>query len=139
MANIAIPEGALSGGLDPQAPASGTAFESVSRSTAPRGCVIGVPRDAEGMIVVLDVTAATSANTATVTISGVDRASGKIWTILASAAKTSPTTTVLRVSPNITASANLIAQDLIPAEVQIDVAHSDGNPITYSVSVHFCS
>lgn len=139
MANIANPAGALSGGLDAEAPSSGTAFESASRSAAPTGCVIGVPKGATELAVVLDVTAATAANTATVTISGCDRTSGKIWTILASAAKTSATTTVLRVSPNITASANLIAQDVLPSEIQIDVAHSDGQPITYSVGVHFAA
>lgn len=115
--------------------ASGTAFESVARSAAPLGAIFGT-QQAGALVVVLDVTANTGGNTATLTISGVDRASNKIWTILASAAKT-VSTTVLRVSPQITASANLIAQDIIPSEIQIDVAHSDGNPITYSVGVHF--
>lgn len=123
--------------LDPVAPSSGTAFESKPRTASPTGVIIGVPKGSDALAVVLDVTAVT-ANTATLTISGVDRAGNKLWTILASAAK-AVSTTVLRVSPNITASANLIAQDVLPSEIQIDVANSDSGSITYSVGVHFAA
>jgi hypothetical protein len=126
------------GGVAPDAPASGTAFESVARTAAPPSAIFSTPRGAQNLAVVLDVTANTGGNTATLTISGVDRSGNKLWTILASAAKT-VSTTVLRVSPNITASANLIAQDVVPSEIQIDVAHSDGAAITYSVGVHFAA
>src|SRR5713101_4570017 len=116
--------------------ASGSAFASAARSASPTSVLFGT-QQAGALVVLLDVTADTGGNTVTVTISGVDRASNKVWTILASAAKGVGTTTVLRVSPQITASANLIAQDIIPSEVQISVVHSDANPITYSVGVHF--
>lgn len=124
--------------LDPVAPSSGTAFESIARTASPKGVIIGVPKGSDALVVVLDVTANTAGNTATLTVSGVDRAGNKLWTILASAAKT-VSTTVLRVSPNITASANLIAQDVLPSEIQIDVANSDTASITYSVGVHFAA
>ncbi len=61
------------------------------------------------------------------------------WLILAGAAKSKGTTTVLRVSPNITAAANTIAQDVLPSEVLILPVHSDSAAIVYSVGVHFAA
>ncbi len=70
---------------------------------------------------------------------GLDVVRGGAPTLLASAAKASATTTVLRVSPHLTVAANTIAKDVIPAEVVITVAHSDTAAITYSVGVHFAA
>src|SRR5689334_15847914 len=67
-------------------------------------------------IVVIDITAIDGSGTPsmTFTVEGKDPISGKYYTILASAAKTATGTTVMRIDPNITASANLIAQDVMP-------------------------
>ena len=71
----------------------------------------------------------------TVTIKGVvPAAQSTTYTILASAAINTNTLTILRVSPHLTASANAIAKEIVPALFQIDVAVADANPATYSVS-----
>jgi hypothetical protein len=64
-------------------------------------------------VMVVDVTAIT-AGSATFTLQGKDPHSGKYHTILASAAATTIQTIVMRVDPAMSASANLIAADLIP-------------------------
>lgn len=89
------------------------------------------------LIVVLDITAVTGTPAIVVTIQGVDKVSGKKWTILASASKAAAATTVLRVSPNITASANLIAQDIIPPDLNIHVVDSgSGDTATYTIAAY---
>lgn len=69
----------------------------------------------DGLKLVIDITAITGTTpTLTVTIQGKDTASGKYYTILASAALSSVSTTVLTVFPGITASANVAANDILP-------------------------
>lgn len=120
-------------------PASGTAFSSVARTATPAPAIFSAPEDTDGLIVVIDVTAVSGSSSVVFTIEGVDRASGKTWVILASAAKVASATTVLRVSPNIAASANLIAQDMVPSEFIIRAAHGTADSTTYSVGVHTTS
>jgi hypothetical protein len=48
------------------------------------------------------------------TIQGKDPVSGQVYTILASAALTASSFTVLRVYPNLTTAANLVANDILP-------------------------
>lgn len=69
----------------------------------------------------------------TVTIKGVDPLSGKTYTILASAALASVATTILKVYPALTAASNTVANDILPANWQINVSHNDTQPITYSI------
>ncbi len=126
-------------GLDTVAPSSATAFESKSRTAAPTGVIIAVPKGASEMALVLNVTDDTASNTVHADIWGVDRAGNTTWLILAGAAKSKGTTTVLRVSPNITAATNTIAQDVLPSEVLILPVHSDSAAIVYSVGVHFAA
>ena len=68
------------------------------------------------------------------TILSVDPFSGTTRTILASAAVTGTGDTFLRVSPSIAASANAVAQDVIPAFFTITAVHGDADSITYSVA-----
>lgn len=72
---------------------------------------------------VIDITVP-NGGTLTVTIVGIDPASGKVYTILASAGLVAGATTVLRVGPALTAAANLVANDFIPLlwGVQVVVA-----------------
>lgn len=86
-----------------------------------------------GGLFVIDVTAATSTPSVVFTIQGVEPLSGNVWTILASAAITSTGTTVLRVHPSLTASANTIAKDMLPQAININCSHADTDSITYSV------
>lgn len=89
---------------------------------------------ARGIRVVLDITVDTGGlGSVTVAINGKDPASGKYYNLLTSASKSAVATTVLVVYPTITASANLIAQDVLPQTFQITVTHGDANPLTYSV------
>lgn len=109
---------------------------SASRTATPNTYEIqGIDRYT-GLVVVVDVTAVTSTPSITVAIQGVDRLSGKTWTILTSAAITATGTTVLKVRPDITASANLAASDVLPPFTRIAVTHGNSNAITYSVAAY---
>jgi hypothetical protein len=89
---------------------------------------------ARALTVVIDVTAVTSTPSTTFTIQGIDRTSGKTWTILASTALASTGTVVLRVAPGITASANVSANDVVPPLIRIVASHGNANSMTYSVA-----
>jgi len=82
----------------------------------------------------IDVTA-WSAGSLTVTIQGKDPTSGKLYTILASAALVATGTVVLRVGSGLTAAANLVANDVLPKEIVIDFNHADATSITYSAGL----
>lgn len=70
--------------------------------------------NASGLQLTIDITAVGGTPTLTVTIQGKDTASGKYYTLLASAALSSVATTVLRVFPGAPATANVSANDLLP-------------------------
>jgi hypothetical protein len=89
--------------------------------------------NARGILIFVDVTAVPGVDTITVTLQGKDPASGKYYTILASAAIVATGTVVLRVYPGLTAAANLVASDLLPRTWRIIVTHSAGTNFTYSV------
>lgn len=86
--------------------------------------------------IIIDCTAASATPSVVFTFQGWDSVSGKKWTILASAAITGTGTTILRVAPELTASANLIAKDVVPNGFSFTVVHADSDSITYSLSVH---
>lgn len=67
-----------------------------------------------GLHLIIDITAVGGTPTLTVTIEGKDPTSGKYYTILASAALSSVATTILRVYPGLTASANVTVNDVLP-------------------------
>lgn len=83
---------------------------------------------------VIDITEFT-AGSLTVTIQGFDPASGKKYTILASAALAAVATTVLKVGPALTAAANLVANDALPHEINVFFDHADATSITYSAGL----
>jgi hypothetical protein len=89
--------------------------------------------NARGIQVVIDVTAVTATPAITVTIQGKDAASGKYYTILASTAIATVTTTVLRVYPGGVVAANASANDVIPRTFAIDCVHGDADSATYTV------
>ena len=73
-----------------------------------------------GIKIVVDVTAITGTTpTLTVTLQGKDTASGKYYTILASAALTAAGTTVLTVFPGLVAAANVTANDVLPRTYRV--------------------
>lgn len=110
-----------------------TVLASTARTATPTVDTFQSP-DADSLIVVIDVTAATSTPSVVFTIKGYDPLSAKTWDILASAAITGTGTTVLRVSPYLTAANNTIAKDIVPAVWTLTAVHGDTDSITYSVA-----
>lgn len=82
--------------------------------------------------VTVDMTAV-GTGSITMTIEGRDPASGKYYTILASAAIVTNVTNVYKVGPSLTAAANAVANDVIPTIWRITVTANNANPATYSV------
>lgn len=89
-----------------------------------------------GVEVVIDMTAVPGVDTVTFTIEGKDPASGKYYTLLASAAIVAVSTVVLRVYPGLTAAANLVASDVVPRTWRVKATHSAASNFTYSVGAH---
>ena len=86
-----------------------------------------------GIKVVVDITVnAGGLGATTVTIEGKDKASGKYYTLLASAALSAIATTVLTVFPKATAVANLTANDALPDVYRIRCT-GNGNPMTFTI------
>lgn len=74
--------------------------------------------------------------TLTVTVKGVDPASGEAYTILASTALAAEAFTVLRIFPGATASNNLAVNDILPPTWRIDTTIGGTTPeVTATVSV----
>jgi hypothetical protein len=112
-----------------------TVLPSAARTATPTDTNEYFVGKARGVTVVIDVTAVTSTPSTTVTIQGVDRVSGKTWTILASAAIATVSTVILRVAPGLPAAANVTANDLVPPVIRVVASHNNANSMTYSVSV----
>lgn len=83
--------------------------------------------------IVIDVTAASATPSVVCTVQGKDAQSSQYYTILASAAITGVSTTVLRVGPALTAAANTIANDFLPRTWRVNCVHGDSDSITYSI------
>lgn len=92
-------------------------------------------RGRTGLILVSDVTADGGAFSQTITILGVDPASGKTWPILAGAAQASVSTQVLQVAPGVVAVTDLVANVLLPATVRVQITHTDATTITRTVAL----
>lgn len=89
-----------------------------------------------GAHIIIDVTAASDTPSVVFTVQGKDPVGGKYYTILASAAITGIGTTVLRVFPDATASANVAANDYLPLTWRVIATHADTDSITYSVGAN---
>lgn len=107
-------------------------FASAAR-TATTSATISV-ESCEGLFFI-NVTAASATPSVVFTIAGLSPNGSAAYTILESAAITGTGLTVLRVSPQLTAAANTIAKDLLPAALKITATHADADSITYSM--HF--
>lgn len=84
---------------------------------------------ARGLKVIVDITAITGTTpTLTVTIQGKDPTSGKYYTLLASAALSTVSTTVLTVYPALTAAANVTANDVLPKTWRVITAIGGTTP-----------
>lgn len=86
-----------------------------------------------GGLFFINVTAAAATPSVVFTIKGHDPISDTAYDILASAAITGVGMTVLRIHPDLTAAANTIAKDILPAAISVLATHADTDSITYSV------
>ena len=111
-----------------------TPFPSVARTAS--STVDVVVEDAASLVLVIDVTVDDALASVVFNIDGLDELSGKAWTLLDSAAIAATGTTILRISPHLTASANTIAKDIIPPVIRVNPVHADADAMTYSVTVH---
>ena len=83
----------------------------------------------------IDVTALTAGASIVFTIYGESPTpAGTTYTILASAAIVATGLTVLRVSPHLTAAANTIAKDMLPASIKVTVGVADTKSVTYAMA-----
>lgn len=115
-----------------------SALPSAARTTAPDTQEFELPSRARALHLVIDATAITATPSITVTVSGVDRVSGKTYTLLAGAAITAVSTQILKIGPALTASANAVANDYLPPIIRVSVAHGDADSITYSIGGLLC-
>lgn len=106
-------------------------FASAARTATPTDANVTIG-SACGFFVI-NVTAITATPSVTFAVNGVDPASGAEFNIITSAAITSTGTTVLRVFPGATASANVTVNDLLPEGINVSATHADSDSITYSV------
>ena len=91
----------------------------------------------KGIELFIDVTAAAGMPSVVFTINNLDPNSGKTRTIITSAAITGTGTTILRVYPGVTTSANLAVSDFISPFGRITATHANTDSITYSVTANF--
>ena len=89
---------------------------------------------ARGVVVTIDATASAATPSVVFTIQGKDQLSGTYRTILASAAVTGVSTTVLKVYPGLTAAANAAANDVLPPVWRVIATAGDADSLTYSVA-----
>jgi hypothetical protein len=111
-----------------------TIFASAARTATPNTEEFELPAGVRQGYFVIDVTAATSTPSTTFLIEGVDRVSGKTWTLLQSAAIVGTGTTVLRINDSLTAAANTIAKDALPPVIRVTATHGNANSQTYTVA-----
>lgn len=117
----------------------GRSFEvlpSAARTATPDTHEFELPGGSTFGVFVIDVTSVTATPLITVTVAGVDRTSGKTYTILASAVIGTAVTTVLRIGPGLTTAANLVANDVLPPVIRITSSHGDADSATYSIAGH---
>lgn len=112
-----------------------TVYPSLSRDAATYNADFINP-DGNGLDLIIDVTdVGAGPGTVTVTIEGVDPASGKKYTILASAVINATGTTILRVGRGLTASANVVANSHIPKKVNVKAVVAT-NAVVFSVGAN---
>jgi len=118
---------------EPGAVQSGTLYASAARTVLQTGSTIVNAVGAVALHVYIDWTAETDTATLTFTVQGRTSPAAPWYTLLASAALTSVGDVHLRIDPRLTASANLIAKDAVPAEFRVNVAVGDADSTTYQV------
>ncbi len=113
---------------------SQTVFASAARTADPTPASFVNSDGHRGLHLVIDATAAAATPSVVFTIQGYSGLGDDYYTILASAAITGTGTTILRVYPGLTASANVVANDVLPMQWRVIATHGDADSLTYSVN-----
>jgi hypothetical protein len=111
-----------------------TVYASAARTATPTTFEGQKPQWARGLHLIIDATASAATPSVVFTILGYSPLGDDAYTILASAAVTGAATTVLKVYPGLTAAANLVANDMMPARWRVTAVHGDADSLTYSVA-----
>lgn len=92
-----------------------------------------------GVVIVINVTSKGAAPSVVFTVKGKSSLDGSYYTIIVSAAITNTGTTVLRVYPGLTAGANVVVSDVLPAVWRVEAVAGNSDSLTYSVSANYIS
>jgi len=111
---------------------SGVVLTSAIRTAAATGPTI-TNKGGSDLIVFAEATLDAASAAVTILIDGLDPATGNWYNILTSAVLNAVGTRVLRVSPHLTASANLIAKDIVPHTFRVRTTAADADAMTYSI------
>lgn len=87
-----------------------------------------------GGIIIIDVTVDPASASVTFTLQGINPITKTVYPILVSPAIAAVGISYMRVFPGATAAANTVANDFLPANLNLNANHVDGDSITYSVS-----
>ena len=90
--------------------------------------------NARGIHIITDISALTATGQITVTLEGKDPISGNYYDLLIGATLTTTGTSILKLYPGITASANASASDILPRDFRVSVAVANAVSITYSIA-----
>jgi len=112
-----------------------TVYPSAARVATPTTVELDMST-ARSLILVVDCTAYPAGASVVFNVDGYDSLSDTAWTILDSTAVAATGTTILRIGPEMTASAGAKARDVVPPVVRVTPVHADGDSITYSVAAH---
>lgn len=112
-------------------------YASAARTATPDTIELELPRGTRYLTAVLDLTALAATPSLTMKIEGVDRVSGKVWTLIQDAAVTTVSQSEVFVGPGLTAAANVTANMHVPPVIRFTVTHGDSDSATYSVGAHF--
>jgi len=111
----------------------GVSHESAARTAAEIGPTITNLYGGQNLLVFIETTLDEASAAVTVLIDGLDPASGAWYNILTSAVVNAVGTRILRVSPHLTASANLIVKDIVPRTFRVRTTVADTDELTYSI------
>lgn len=112
-----------------------TIYASAARTATPAAVEVNTRRF-KSIVVVLDATAITSTPSITIALDRKDNASGKYVNILTSAAIATVSTNTIRFGVGLPVTANVSANEPLPAVVRVTITHTNANSITYTCTVH---
>ena len=113
-----------------------TIFSSVERTATPTAVVLPTG-DAPALYLIVEVTDVGASTPSVVfTVDLIDATSGTFVNLLTSAAVTTVSSNIYKISPALETVANLIARQHVPRDVRISATHADADEITYSVAAH---